>query len=603
MSAMAALMRRDGGPLDGAAWAGMKAAAWGPLREWAGDALAMAATQVHAGERIAVAADARIDNRGALREALGNADPTANDAALIAAAYARWGADCVERLLGDFAFLLWDMDQRLMLGARDPLGVRPFYYHSGPGLFATASSLAALAPALPGRTPDEAHLADFVAGTFTARDDTAWREARRLPPGHMLLLTGDDVRIRRYWALDPAREVAPANADEEFRALLEEAIHCRLPEGGRSGFMLSGGLDSSSIAALAARMPGLPRPLPALSMTLETLPQWSDGRYLADMLAGDAFAATRIAIDGLDPLADIDAILDEQQQPFLGYNHAASRWLYGVARAQGLRALFDGHGGDETVSQGVGRLNELARAGQWRQLWRQARGIAAIYHMPTWKVASPYADHIRPVRAVRRRLRRWSGTPARPPAGQALVAPALAERIGLAERQRAARPPRHSRDNERDLHVATIEAAIQPHAFEVLANSAAAAGIAPLYPFADKRLVEFCVALPAQEKLDHGLPRYVMRQAMRGILPESVRLRRDKFDFLPTLAAGLAPHAARIERMIAADAGGIGAYVDRDSAMTAIGRLKAQGARTPAEAVFAAWRVAVLGRWLERSAG
>ena len=604
MNAFAGVIRLDGGPVDAAQWRAIQSGSRMPLLNWSDGPVGLAGTQLHVEPDLVVVADARLDRRDTLIEVLGLGDPALSDAALIGAAYRRWGVDCVDRLLGDFAFLLWDGRERRLLGVRDHMGVRPFFYFAGSDIFAAGHSIGTVLPAMPDRSIDEGQIADFVAGSFTSRETTFFRDARRLPPGHLLVLSNGDVQIKRYWALDREREVAPSDAAGEFRALLEEAVRCRLPQAGNTGLMLSGGLDSSSIAAVATHMPGIAHPIPALSMTLRHTPNWNDEPHLDAMLASNAFDPTHIPIDDCDPLGDLNAMLDEQREPILGYNNGASRQLYWAARARGLTALLDGHGGDEAVSHGNGRINELARAGHWIEAWREAQGVAGIHHENTWRVFAPYIDHIRVVRATRRRWRRWTrSAPVMRESDRRhiLVARDLAARVRLAERQRilagARGRPAHT---SRDLHVELLETPIQAHAFESLAATAAAAGVTPLYPLMDRRLVEFCVALPSREKLYRGLPRYVMRQAMKDLLPEDLRLRKDKFNFLPTLAKGLQPHTPWIGDMIRSDSYGICAYVDRDVATQAVETLSLRGAEAPAVEVMGVWRTAVLGRWLER---
>ncbi|MFT3966510.1 MAG: asparagine synthase-related protein [Sphingobium sp.] len=609
MSALAGLFHRDGQPLGQPMHARFSAALerhGGPCRTARGPDWLIGATAIgedRRGGRIVVAADARIDNRDEIAAMLGLTQRAPlSTAEIVAALYRRFGTDCPAHILGDFAFLIWDEEERRLFGARDHFGVRPFYYHLAPQRFAAASSMGALHGIGVDDALDDTGMADFVAGAFADAEVTPYRHIRRLPPGHRMTVRGEDVRIDAYWRLEAAERAPSPSAAEEFRHLFTQAVRCRMEEKG-TGVMLSGGLDSSSIAAVA-RHAHAAAPLPSFSLTFHDTPGWNEGGFIASMLASGDFRPHFLPSDHHDPLAAMDAMLREQDGPFLAYNHSVSRRLYHAARTEGVAVLLDGHGGDEVVSHGFGRLNELAIAGRWRALWREAGGVAALFGSSRWEVASPYLDHNRAVRAIRRRI---LGPVAATPSAIAglstdLVAPDLARRTHAEERQRAIRPSRSARQTERDRHLEMLRSPHQPHAFEVLDRAAAAAGVTARFPFYDRRLVEFCVAMPSHEKLAGGFPRAMLRNAMAGLMPEDVRLRRDKYDFSGQLAGGLARHAGRLAGMVRADAGGIGHFIDRQAAARVLERLNDPRERGTAH-LFPAWRTAVLIHWLNQQSG
>jgi asparagine synthase (glutamine-hydrolysing) len=618
MSAFAGGYNRDGRPID-PTWRNCVPLALAPRRLsdwWRAEDSALAGAGM-AGPLpeyggLVVAADVRLDNRADLLAML-HLDPSSSpDCVLIAAAYRRWGEDCPSRLLGDFAFLLWDPARQIMFGARDHLGVRPFYYHLSNRRLAAATTTRALLAMGVDDSPDEAGLADFVAGAFADTTISLYRDIKRLPPGHSLTVGRHASRISQYWQLHFTERYTRPDAAEQFRALFEEAVRSRLTGPETAGVMLSGGLDSSAISAVAGRLRAAEghAPLQSYSMTFKTLPDWNEGPFIDEVLADGTFKPTMIPSDNHDPFGDIDTILSEQDGPFLAYNHSVSRQLYHAARASGVSILLNGHGGDEVVSHGMGRLNELAMAGEWKALWREAGGIAALHAIPTWQVVAPYTGHMHVVRSARWYWNDWKkrlGDPTPPRSGStestthSLVAPGLAARIDIAGRQSIFRPTNTARQTEDDLHLAALTSPIQPYALEVLDRAAAAAGVTARYPFFDRRLVEFCLSLPSHEKLNQGQPRHVLRQAMRGILPEAVRLRRDKFDFGGQLAAGFVRHRAMLTDMIEKDVVGLDAYVDMDVARKALNTVLAKGAKVPADAILPLWRVAVLAKWLGRT--
>lgn len=207
-------------------------------------------------EKRAITADARLDNRDELSASLNVSDRAVSDSTLILLAYDRWGDACPERLLGDFAFVIWDGRREALLCARDPMGVKPLYYHHQPNrLFAFASEIKALLclAEIPRRL-NEQRVADYLVPILEDMEATFFRDIVRLPPGHRLLLDSRGLALQRYWSLDPAREVRLDSDEayaEAFRTLFTDAVRARLRSAYPVGSLLSGGLDSSSITCAA----------------------------------------------------------------------------------------------------------------------------------------------------------------------------------------------------------------------------------------------------------------------------------------------------------------------------------------------------------------
>lgn len=552
--------------------------------------------------RLIVAGDIRLDNRDDLARRLGIDSTMPSDTALVAAAFRIWQEDCPRHLLGDFAFCIWDECNQRMFAARDGLGVRPFYYHLSTARFFAATTPMALLALGIDAILDETAIADFVSGGFTDKEIAFHQSIRRLPPGHSLTVTADTAKLQRYWQLEIPDRYVGRDGAEQFAALFTSAIERRTSEAVEPGVMLSGGLDSSSIAMIAQA--NRDRPLPAISMTFDRTTGWSDGAHIHSMLDAGRFAPTLLPSDDHDPLADIQAMIAEQGGPFLGYNSSVTRQVYHAAAGLGIDVLLDGHGGDEVVSHGMGRLNELAAAGQWSALMREAQGIGAIYGMSGWQVMSPYLDHAPWIRRMRRRWRMMQsrlGLVTAPPPDDpavALVNPALAQRSGSTERHRAQALTRRHDHKDADLQLAMLDAPLQPYAFEMLDRLSVAAGVRSTFPFYDRQLVEFSLSLPSDYKLRNGYPRFVMREAMKGILPDPVRLRRDKFDFTAQLAAGLLRHRQSIEARLTRDRWDVGQYVDMDVARRCWSNLLSSKPARTAD-VFPLWRTVILSTWLE----
>ena len=556
---------------------------------------------------LVITADARLDNREELIDALAPRDRSPSDAALLLAAYAKWGESCPEHLLGDFAFAIWDGRERILFCARDHLGVKPFFYSADPAGFSFASEMKGLfaLPDVPGRI-DEDRIADHLAGLIPDADQTLYADVKRLPPRHSLTVTAVGQNLRGYWRPDSS---SPPFADpaEEFRALFESAVRARLRSVGPVGAMLSGGLDSSSISSVGARIYAKEQrqAFPTFSLVFDRTPEWSERRFIDAVLASGGFDPQFLDADDFPPFADFDEAVAEQDGLFQANGLAFGRKLYRAAADRGLRVLLDGHGGDEVVSHGYGRLSELAHAGRWLALWREARGIARVHREPFWPVFSGYMGRSggRAGRLWRRTLGRQGKSKSELPSWRRFVNSEFAARSGLAERLREQRRvSAAATGDERTLHASLLLASRVPSSFEVLDRAAAACGIEPRYPFWDKRLVEFCLLLPSDEKLKDGWSRFILRRAMDGILPPAVQWRQDKLDFGPHIIRGmLKHHRSLVERMLGKEADAIADYVDVPALNAAYQRIAEKAEAADGRDVQAVWRTVVLATWLNRS--
>ncbi len=330
---------------------------------------------------LTITADARIDNRAELCAALELGPPRTalSDSGLILAAYRKWGNECANRLIGDFAFAIWDRRRQELFLAVDPFGVRSLFYYESPRVFAFGSEIKALLalPEVPRRL-NELRVAEYLVTLFEDRSGTFYEGIRRLPGAFTLTVGRERSRLRQYWALDPKRELR-LGSDREyvegFRDVFTEAVRCRMRSAYPVGAALSGGLDSSSIACLARD--ASPSPVHTFSLVFPDLPA-EDRRVIDErapiqaVLDTGGFEPHYIHADRLSPMGQVDRIhfhLDHANFAPNLYLHWA---MYEAAHASGVRVFLDGFDGDSTVSHGFERLTELAQTLRWRTLWREA---------------------------------------------------------------------------------------------------------------------------------------------------------------------------------------------------------------------------------------
>ncbi len=553
--------------------------------------------------QLAITADARIDNRDELIGSLGidgHVKRRITDAALILRAYEKWGEDCPAKLLGDFAFAIWDGREHRFFCARDHFGVKPFYYyHRSGSAFVFGSEIKALLciPEVPRRL-NETRVAEYLVPMLEDEAITFYQEIFRLPPGHSMTLSAEKVSVRPYWFLDPSRELR-LRSDEEyaeaFRELFTEAVRCRLRSAFPVGSLLSGGLDSSSIVCVARKL--LPAhgntQLHTFSAIYDEVQECDERPFIKAVLAQNGLKPHYVHADRLSPLTDLDRVFYHQDEPFWVPN-LFMFWggLYSTAHGQGVRVLLDGMDGDTTVSHGLAYLEELARSGRWVALAKEVTRLGQRFNRAPWWFLWRYILNPLIPEPIRKAWRSWDGG--------AVMNREFARHVGLPDRAQMLRRhmPRRARIS-REGHWRELTSGLNAYALEVLDKAASAFSIEPRYPFFDKRLAEFCLALPPEQKLYQGWNRVVMRRAMEKILPEEVRWRGGKADLSPNFTRGLlAFERGILEDVILRNPQVILPYVDTSQLREAYKRYLAG---TGYKDALTIWKTVTLALWLRQT--
>ena len=477
--------------------------------------------------------DGRVDNFEELRrELLARRAVLRNrsDAELVLRAYEIWGDECPDRIVGEFAFVLWDGRRHQLFGARDPAGTRHFYYHAGDRWFAFASEIKGLL-ALGLITPrlNETRFIDALVNEFDRVDEvgTCYAGIDRLPAGHAMRVTEQGVASWRYW--DPADlpESKFASMDECAEAFLEElrlAVSCRLRTIGPVGAALSGGLDSSSIVGLVRRefQSSVAPPLMTFSLVRENreqCPEWQSVRRLEQEGGLDAtYITPSIAADIWQRYLGRNAAFDE---PFALSDCYTDFIVCEAAQARGCRVLLEGMAGDllfywvdESLAfdrATIFNFPSVLRAAVRHRTGVRLPGLVRSFLLRALAAALP----------TLRDLYRKRRTPYMPEDAR-LLHRELALRL-----VQARRPNRARSSSDQVEHARLFTSGLLSFAHEELGQIALAQGIEPRSPFSDRRMMEFAVRMPRAAKLCAGWYKLPLRKAMADILPESVRWRRD----------------------------------------------------------------------------
>lgn len=517
-----------------------------------------------------ITADVRLDNR---EELLGLGDLTGTgkeeitDSELILEAYQKWGVECPRHLLGDFAFAIWDGPQQKLFCARDHFGARPVYYHSAEKLFAFATEIKGLfaLPEVPKRI-NESRLADYLSGPFQDEELTFFKNVFRLPPGHCLTVDKKGLRVSQYWRLELPPELRLKTDDEYAEALREqftEAVKCRLRSSVPLGSMLSGGLDSSSITCMARKiLAGENRPLHTFSAVFDEVEECDERHYINTVLRENSISPHFVVADKFGPFVDFDEILKVQDEPLYHSNFYLNWLSYKSAKARGIKVILDGFDGDNTISHGLGFFTELARNKRWGRLllenvayakktnqnWRRsAWSWIWFYGLNPWFSKNQFAN--RTQKFIRRAGKKIGLKDFAPQTKSSSGVVKLNAEFARRLKSEGYGPGNgHNALTERELHLQNLDATGNSFVLEVLNCAAGAHSLEVRFPFWDKRLIEFCLSLPPDQKIKRGWTRLVMRRAMADILPPEIQWRPGKTNMGPSFNFGLQKFGQKIMR-------------------------------------------------------
>ena len=512
-------------------------------------------------------ADARIDNRddltSALRDTLRTDAPT--DADLILAAYRKWGLGCAERLIGDFAFAIWDERERHFFAARDPMAMRPFYYRIEEDrlLFGSEVKQILAAPEVPMKIFDPM-VAAYLQGRFDPLDWTFYEDIAQLKPAHALVVEADGShRTWRYWDIDPDERIRYDDEREyveHFRELFAEAVRCRLRSIQPVGLLLSGGLDSGSIASMAGHLKeteGINCPeFRTYSWKFPTLTQ-CDERHISDQICERYdLPATYIDAEASAPLADLEDNIPDLDEPFIGVYHALLSEGLRQAKSEGVGCMFSGHRGDLLVGNWIFDYLSLLRSGRWVTLWKELKSHEEKLNVPIRNALRIYLYH--PLRAslwpkdrlpwLRKTVRSsWYTIRAVPESSSPYpnwIRSEFKQRIDLTDSSP------HVAEGlggwARRERYKTIHLPMHMRTATWTNRLFAKHQISFRDPWDDRRLIEFAMAVPQRTLSRNGENKRIMRNALKGIMPDDVRRGAGKIDPSPLYHSALKTQVAHL---------------------------------------------------------
>jgi asparagine synthase (glutamine-hydrolysing) len=485
--------------------------------------------------------DGRVDNRRELCATLGES-PTASDAALVLAAFRRWGDAAPDRLVGPFALAYYQPQRRRLTLARDPTGGRTLFLHLADGWLAAASEERALLahPSIDDAL-DERRIVRYLSVGEPDAGSTFFRHLRQLDPGQRWVVTPDRVQRERLEPIRPDRQLRQADQRERaerLHAVLSEAVHCRLRAPGKPAVMMSGGLDSTSVAALAAAHHGAG--VLAVSWVFDHRPSCDERRFITPMLARHALTPVQVSGDDGWPLSDLERWPFNPNTPEENLYRRLPERAYTAARQAGARVMLTGMFGDHLYTGHQRWLAELLGQGHPMRaasevLWHLARR----HRGPTLRAAlsSMLASRRRPA-AAGTALPAWLT-----PEAQALLCAdhpdALATGPASAPAAGVDRPDQYDPNQHRPSQYQRILGPLAARSVTMEIFHTARAGIELRNPYRDRRLIALMLGLPAYDLYHRGLYKPLLRRAMAGELPAAILQRRQPTELTPLFERGI----------------------------------------------------------------
>jgi asparagine synthase (glutamine-hydrolysing) len=546
-------------------------------------------------EHLAMVYNGEVYNYVELRqelEASGVQFRTATDSEVVLEAYRKWGTDCFSRFNGMWALAIWDKRQGRLVLSRDRFGIKPLHLTQHEGKLYFASEIKALLtlPGLPRRL-NKSIAADFLRwGTVNHTQETFFQGIMAFPPGHFASIDMSQAPVPMpvaFWRPPSAdrlaaRSVSAADAEEEFRTLFASAVDLRLRSDVPVGACLSGGLDSSAIVCKVAE--GLPKNHRLATFTSASTDPAFDERNWSDLVIEKCGTEPHTVFPAEQGFGtDLDALILTQEEPFPTASIYAQYLLMKSARDADVPVLLDGQGADEALcgyrKYLVYALLESAKQNQWggflsgltslairgdRGLLRLSEGVRYLPSFLRRGNADPMGGVVQT-----EFLDTWNASSP----GSTLTTYRSSERQ-IDDLLRFSVPPL-LRYEDRNSMAWSIESRV---------------------PFLDFRLVEYLLELPTKAKISKGQTKALMRNALRGLVPDAILDRRDKMGFVTAQNQWMRGSLGKaISGAFRAPDFALGALVDAERAETL---LSAEGYWAGAS-LNAAFRIFILNRWAQ----
>ncbi len=479
-------------------------------------------------------------------EAKGYKFQTHCDTETILYLYEEYGAKCVEKLRGMFAFAVWDKRRKELFIARDRLGVKPLYYvqdAEGNLFFASEIKSILAANAVKAELNYDA-LPDQLANHGTSFDETLFKNVKRLLPGHFLIWRDGDLKIQKFWdvSFEPKHEeIADADFVEEWRELFQKSVELRLMADVPLGMFLSGGVDSSAICAMMARLVKEPIKTFSVGFKEREANEFEFARIVAEQFKTEHH---EITITPEQFFNELPNLIYHEDEP-LGFIASVPLYFVSKLAQKHVKVVLTGEGSDEILG-GYGRYRKTLALLQYGEKYESLTpkflrravqtGVAGLPNSLGGKLNRTFLSRVADIENLY--FDNFAIFPKR--MQEKLLTDKTRERIADRNPYTHLRKWLENSDAE-DVLDKLLYADTKTYLHELLMKQdqmSMAASIESRVPFLDHKLVEFTAKMPARMKIRGKTTKFLLKEAMRGILPDEI-LHRPKMGFPVPLGAWL----------------------------------------------------------------
>lgn len=499
-------------------------------------------------EELVLVSDAILDNRIELIQIFNDdgykINNTITDSELILMAYKKWGEDCPKNLLGDFNFVIWDEKKQELFCIRDHMGSRSFYYTFNNGIFAFGTLSNLIFPKVYNEGLNERWLTDFfaLAGPMHNSEgvETIYDGIYQVEAATTMIIKKDGIITNKYW--NPLKDLKPLNLKnheeykKKFLEIFKEAVNCRLRTCGDVGIMVSGGLDSGSIAAIATKtLKDQGKVLKGYSFVpLNSYKDKIVGGRIADEsdfveILKDYCGNLQVEYcrnEGINSLTNIDEFISIFEQPIKTIEN--SYWVTGMAKKcseENVKVMLVGQNGNVSISFGdfFTHIQTLLHEGNIVEVIKEVNSANKRYGKPKKQIYSTIFANSIPYSIKKFRHRKEYNVENR--IEDSVVRLDLAKKYNVEKRfeENDYNPIIAKTKTLKQIRKNILDAATLSHIAIMETKDSLRYGIIKRDPTKDKRIMEFCLSIPSGEYVHEGEERYLIRSAMEGYLPEEIR--------------------------------------------------------------------------------
>lgn len=494
---------------------------------------------MHWEEKYTIVFNGEVYNYIEIREVLlkeGYAFKSESDTEVILAAYDLWGKECVTRFNGMWSFAILDKEKNALFCSRDRFGIKPFYYTISEEEFRFGSEIKQLLDEQPLVNLPVA-LDFIITGIEEASDETFFKGVVKLTPGHNLIfdLAQNTYRIEAFYSLpDQGKETKNSDSITDYISLLEESVKLRMRSDVRVGTCLSGGLDSSTVAALASKNYNYQEQFYAIHAKSEETA--TDESAFATLVSGHLNLNLKTVVPGYQDFAsNMDEVIYTQEEPFGGPSVFMQYFVFKEARKNNCIVMLDGQGGDETLLGYERYYPALIRSLPWNKRLKalmNSKKNSRLSMLEAIKYMLYFGNYKSRLSRVKHRAN--------------FIRPEYLKTYQSEILRRVS----ESYSDIRDMQKVELTRSQLPHLLRYEDKNSMKHSVEARLPFIDYRVVEFALNMENEAKIHDGWTKYVLRKGMSGLLPKEIVWRKNKFGFNAPENLWLEKYATEMEKVI-----------------------------------------------------